>query len=132
VLYAALVQAAEAVGVLAAAALAGVETGSGHYYQRASGVALTLIGIGTAVVLALVARGVRRGRRWSRTPALLTQLFTGIVAVYLLQAGTYEWGIPVILVAIAGLVALLAPASLATLTPGRTATPDPPKTRNNR
>ena len=131
-LYAATVQAAEAAGLIAGATLAGVETGSGHSYERASGVALTLIGIGTAVALALVARGVRRGRRWSRTPALLTQLFVGIVAVYLLEAGRYQWGIPAILLAIAGLGALLAPASVSTLTPGRTATPDPPKTGNNR
>ena len=127
-----MVQAAEAVSVLAGATLAGIETASGHSYELASGVALTLIGIGTAVALALVARGVRRGRRWSRTPALLTQMFIGIVAVYLLQAGRYEWGIPAILLAFAGLAALLAPASVATLTPGRTARPDPPKTRGNR
>jgi hypothetical protein len=125
-----MVQAAEAVGVLAGASLAGVETGSGQSYERASGVALTLIGIGTAIALALVARGVRGGRRWSRTPAMLTQLFVGIVAVYLLQADRYEWGIPAILLATAGLAALLAPASVATLTPGRTARPDPPKTGN--
>jgi predicted MFS family arabinose efflux permease len=118
--------------VLAGAALAGVETGAGHSYERASGVALTLIGIGTAVALALVARGVLRGRRWSRTPALLTQLFVGIVAVYLLEAGRYQWGIPAILLAIAGLGALLAPASVSRLTPGRTPRPDPPKIGNNR
>jgi hypothetical protein len=126
-----MVQAAEAVGVLAGATVAGVETGSGHSYERGSGVALTLIGIGTAIALGLVARGVRSGRRWSRTPALLTQLFVGIVAVYLLQADRYEWGIPAILLAIAGLAALLAPASVATLTPGRTPRPDPPKAGNN-
>jgi hypothetical protein len=133
VLYAAIVQAAEAAGVLAASILAGIETGSGHSYQRASGVALTLIGIGTAAALSLVARGVRRGRRWSRTPAMLTQLFTGIVAIYLLQAGRYEWGIPAILLAIAGFATLLAPASVQTLTPGRTAgPPNPPNIRNRR
>jgi hypothetical protein len=129
VLAAAIVQAAEAVCVLAGAIVAGVETGSGRSYERASGVALTVIGIGTAAALALVARGVRRGRRWSRTPALLTQLFIGIVAIYLLQAGRYEWGVPAILLAIAGLAALLAPASVATLTPGRTAAPDSSKSR---
>ncbi len=117
--------------MLAGATVAGVETGSGHSYERTSGVALTLIGIGTAIGLGLVARGVRGGRRWSRTPALLTQLFVGIVAVYLLQADRYEWGIPAILLAIAGLAALLAPASVATLTPGRTTRPDKPKTGNN-
>ncbi len=60
VLYAAIVQAAEAAGVLAASILAGIDTGSGRYYERASGIALTLIGIATAVVLGLVARGLQR------------------------------------------------------------------------
>jgi hypothetical protein len=116
---AAIVQAVEALGVLALSVLAGVETAKGHSYQVASGVAITIIGIATAIALALVARGVRAGRRWSRTPALLTQLFTGIVAIYAIQSGRLEWGIPAILVAVAGLVALLTPASIDVLTPGR-------------
>jgi hypothetical protein len=71
-------------------------------------------------MLALVARGLQRARGWSRTPAVLTQLFTGIVAVYLLQSARPEWGVPAIVLAVAGLAALLAPASLRVLTPGRT------------
>jgi len=119
VLAAALVQAIEAAGVLFAAILAGIETASGHAYQTASGVAITLIGLGMAILLAVVARGLRRARRWTRTPAVLTQLFLGIVAVYLLQSGRLDWGIPAIVLAVAGIAALLAPASLALLTPGR-------------
>ena len=82
-------------------------------------IAITLIGIATALALAYVARGLSSGRRWSRTPAVLTQLFTGIVAIYLIQAPRLEWGIPAIALAIAGLGALLAPASIRVLTPGR-------------
>jgi len=104
---------------LALSVLAGVETAKGHSYLVASGVAITLIGIATAIGLALVARGVRSGRRWSRTPALLTQLFTGIVAIYTIQSGRLDWGVPAILLAITGLVALLMPASIDVLTPGR-------------
>jgi hypothetical protein len=116
---AALIQAVEAVGVLAASVLAGVATANGHSYLRASGIAITLIGVATAIALALVARAVRAGRRWSRTPAVLTQLFTGIVAIYLLQSGRLDWGIPAIIVAIAGMATLLTPASIEVLTPGR-------------
>ena len=116
---AALVQAVEAVGVLAASVLAGIATATGHSYQRTSGIAITLIGIATAIGLALVARALRDGRRWSRTPAFLTQLFTGIVAIYLIQSGRLDWGIPAIALAIAGLAALLTPASIEVLTPGR-------------
>jgi hypothetical protein len=119
VLVAAVVQAVEATGVLAASGWALAETLGGHSYQRSSGVAITLIGIGTAIALAFVARGLRAERRWSRTPALLTQLFTGIVAVYLLQAPRLDLGIPAIVLAIAGFGALLAPASFRSLTPGR-------------
>ena len=119
-LVAAVVELTEAVLVLVASLWAGIATATGSSYQTSSGVAITIIGVGTACVLALVARGLRRARRWSRTPAMLTQLFTGIVAVYLLQSGRLEWGIPTIVLAVAGLAALLAPASLNVLTPGRT------------
>ena len=120
VLAAAVIEMAEAVLVLVAALWAGIATASGHSYQTSSGVAITIIGVGTACLLALVARGLRRARRWSRTPAVLTQVFTGIVAVYLLQSGRLEWGVPAIVLAVAGLAALLAPASINVLTPGRT------------
>ena len=117
---AATIQLTEAVGVLAAALIAGVDAITGQSYQRTGGIAITLIGIATALALAYVARGLSSGRRWSRTPAVLTQLFTGIVAIYLLQAPRLEWGIPAIALAIGGLAALLAPASVRVLTPGRT------------
>jgi len=123
VLYAAIVQAVEAAGVLVASILAAIDAVGGRSYQHASGVAITLIGFGTAAALGLVARGVRSGRRWSRTPAMLTQLFTGIVAIYLLQAHRYDWGIPAILLAVAGFAMLLAPASVEMLTPGRNSKP---------
>jgi hypothetical protein len=119
VVAAAIVEALEAVGVLTASVLAGIATVNGHSYQRASGVAITAIGIATAIALALVARGVRSARRWSRTPALLTQVFTGIVAIYLIQSGRLDLGVPAILLAVAGLAALLTPASIEVLTPGR-------------
>jgi hypothetical protein len=62
------VQALQAAGVLAAAALAGVSAAEGKSYQSSSGIALTVIGAGTAVLLALTAIGLLRVRRWSRTP----------------------------------------------------------------
>ncbi len=116
---AAIVQAAEATGVLVAALMAGADALTGESYHRASGIAITLIGIATAAALAYVARGLHTGRRWSRTPAMLTQLFTGIVAIYMLQAPRLDWGIPAIVLAIAGFGALLAPSSIELLTPGR-------------
>ena len=96
---------------------------TGKSYHRSSGIAITLIGVATAVALGYVARGLRSGKRWSRTPAMLTQLFTGIVAIYLIQAPRLDWGIPAVALAVAGFGALLAPASVALLTPGRVSKP---------
>jgi hypothetical protein len=112
---AAVVQAAEALVVLAATILAGVDAATGQSYHVNSGIALTLIGVVCAVALALVALGLARARRWSRTPALLTQLFVGIVGIYLLQGGRLDWGVPSVVLALAGFAALLSPPSLRAL-----------------
>jgi hypothetical protein len=109
--------------VLAASVYAGISAAQGKSYQNSSGIALTVIGIGTALLLALVARGLLRVRRWSRTPALLTQLFTGIIGIYLVQGGRYWLGGPAIALAVAGFVLLLVPPSIRALafTPGEPA-----------
>ena len=109
------VQAADALIVLAASVLAGVDTVAGRSYQRGSGIALTLIGLATAAALAWIAVGLSQGRRWSRTPAALTQLFVGIVGIYLVQGHRYAWGIPSLVLAAAGFALLLMPASLRAL-----------------
>ena len=104
-------QAAEAALVLVASVLSAVDTATGKSYQLASGIALTVIGCGTALALGAVAVGVARARLWSRTPALLTQLFTLIVGVYLLQASRFDWGAAAVVIAVAGFAALLLPQS---------------------
>ncbi len=109
------IQAAEAAVVLAATVLAGLDTAAGRSYQAGSGIALTAIGVLTVILLAAVAAGLARARRWSRTPALLTQLFTGIIGIYLLQGGRYEWGVPALVLAVAGFAALLLPQSMRAL-----------------
>jgi hypothetical protein len=112
------VVALEAVLVLVAALLAGVATAEGHSYQLSSGIAISIIGVATAAGLGLVSRGLRRARRWTRTPALMTQLFVGIVGIYLVQGGRDEWGVPALLLAVSGFVTLLAPPSTRALTAG--------------
>ncbi len=113
---AAAVQLAEAVLVLAATVLAGIDAIGGRSYHVSSGIALTVIGAASALALAWVAAGVARGRPWSRTPALLTQLFVGIVGIYLLQGRRLDWGAISVALAVAGFAALLAPPSLRALT----------------
>ena len=125
---AAAVEAAESVMVLVATALAGIDTATGRSYQLSSGIALTLIGVACAAALAAVAAGLARARRWSRTPALLTQLFIGIVGIYLLQGQRLDWGVPCVVLAVAGFAALLAPPSLRALT-GQQEAGNPPDAR---
>jgi hypothetical protein len=112
---AAAVQAADALIVVAGSVLAGVDTIAGKSYETGSGIALTLIGLATAAALAWVALGLAGARRWSRTPAALTQLFVGIVGIYLVQGHQYAWGVPALLLACVGLALVLAPASLRAL-----------------
>jgi hypothetical protein len=113
---AAAVEAVQSIAILIAAILAGIATAEGRSYQSASGIAITAIGLATAVVLGMVAVGLARARRWSRTPALLTQLFTGIVGIYLVQSQRYDWGVPGLVLSAAGFVLLLVPSSIRALT----------------
>ncbi len=124
---AAVVQGVEAAGVLLASVLAGVDAAGGRSYHTDSGIALTVIGIATALALGYVAAGLARARTWSRTPALLTQLFTGIVSIYLVQAPRYAWGVPGLVLAAAGFVTLLVPPSVRALASGPPAPPGDPK-----
>jgi hypothetical protein len=113
---AAVVQAAESLLVLAATVLAGVDAASGQSYHVNSGIALTAIGAAAVAALAWVGLGLARARRWSRTPALLTQLFVGIVGIYLLQGHRLDWGVASVVLAALGFAALLAPPSVRALT----------------
>jgi hypothetical protein len=113
---AAVVQGAESVLILVATVLAGVDAASGQSYHVNSGIALTVIGVTAAASLGFVAAGLARVRRWSRTPALLTQLFAGIVGIYLLQGHRLDWGLALVVLAVLGFATLLSPPSLRALT----------------
>ena len=112
---AAAAQAIEAVGMCVAAAFAAVATADGQSYQRASGVALTLIAIGTAAVFAAFAAGLARAKPWTRTPVVMTQLFVVIAGITLLDGHRPEWGVPALLLAACCLAGLFTPASLRAL-----------------
>jgi hypothetical protein len=121
---AALVQAAESVLILVATVLAGVDAAAGQSYHANSGIALTVIGVIAVAALGFVAAGLARARRWSRTPALLTQLFAGIVGIYLLQGHRLDWGLALVVLAALGFAMLLSPPSMRALTGDR---PDQPR-----
>jgi hypothetical protein len=112
------VQALETLGILLAAVLAGIDELQGKSYQNAGGIAITLIGIGTAIVLGFVAFGLAKAMRWTRTPALMTQFFVGIIGIYLVQSHRWSWGIPALALCVAGFVLLLLPRSIRALTVG--------------
>lgn len=76
-----------------------------------TGTALLLIGYGAFLVA--VSRGVWRGRRWSRGPAVATQLLHVPIA-WSLNGGGAAWVTwPLILVSVLTLVCLVLPASTA-------------------
>jgi hypothetical protein len=129
---AAAIQAAEAVMVLVASVLAGIDAATGRSYHNNSGIALTAIGVGSAAALAAIAAGLARARRWSRTPALLTQLFVGIVGIYLLQGHRLDWGLASVVLAVAGFATVLAPPSLRALTGARAEQPEPDRPASRR
>jgi hypothetical protein len=114
-LLAATAQATEAVGMCVAAAFSAISTADGQSSQRASGVALTLIAIGTAAAFAVFAAGLARARPWTRTPVVMTQLFVVIAGITLLDGNRPEWGVPALLLAACCLAALFTPASLRAL-----------------
>ncbi len=112
---AAAVQAAEALGMCVAAGFAAVSTADGQSYQRASGVALTLIAVGTAVVFAIFAVGLARAKPWTRIPVVMTQLAIGVWGIYLLNGHRPDWGVPMLLLAACALTALFTPPALRAL-----------------
>jgi hypothetical protein len=112
---AAAAQAIEAAGVGVAAVFAAVSTADGRSYELASGVALTLIAIGTAALFAVFAVGLARAKPWSRTPVVMTQLFVIIAGITLLNGNRPEWGGPALLLAACCLGGLFTPASLRAL-----------------
>ena len=112
---AAVAQALEAVGLCVAAVAQVAEAASGQSYRASSGVALAVMEFITVALVAWIASGIARARPWSRTPAVMTQLASGLLAIILLQAHRTDWGLPTLVVAIVGLAGLLHPASLKAL-----------------
>ena len=112
---AAAAQAIEAAGMCVAAVFSAISTADGQSYQRASGIALTLIAIGTAAVFAAFAVGLAKAKPWTRTPVVMTQVFVAGAGIYLLNGHRLDWGIPALLLAVTCLAALFTPASLRAL-----------------
>jgi len=112
---AAVLEAAEAVGMLVAAGFAAVATAAGKSYEISSGIALTLIAVATAALFAAFAVGLARSRPWTRTPVVMFQLAIGFWGVFLLTGHRYAWGVPMLLLVAGILAAVFTPAALRAL-----------------
>jgi hypothetical protein len=96
-----------------------IDLADGHTYQRSGAIAIIVIEVIIAIGVAWIASGIARVRPWTRTPAVMTQVFTLIIAVWLLEAHRFAWGLPALILAIAGLAGLFAPTSLRKLNRSR-------------
>ena len=108
-------QAAEAVGLCVAVLLNVIDSVSGDAWTTSNAIAFIALEGLVAAAVAWVAWGIARVRPWSRTPAVMTQVFTILIALWLLEAHRWGWGLPALLLAVAALAGLFAPTSLRAL-----------------
>ncbi len=108
-------QAAEAVGLFVAVVLNVIDSASGRASTTSNAIGFIVLEAVVAAGVAWIATGIARVRPWSRTPAVMTQVLTAVIAVALLEAHRYGWGVPALLLAVAGFAGLLTPSSLRAL-----------------
>ena len=102
---------------LAALAYAVLEIGQIRMSRAEVGVGVAILMAGFGLLLLLVARGVFRGRRWSRGPAVVTQLILLPIA-WSFKGGSTTWvSVALGALAIAVLVGVLHPRSTAVFVP---------------
>jgi hypothetical protein len=112
---AAAAQGLEAAGLLVVAAVNVSDLAGGQTDQRSNAVAFIGVEVIVAIGLAAIAAGIARVRPWSRTPAVMTQVFAVILGIVLIQAHRFGWGLPALVFAVAGLAGLFAPTSFRAL-----------------
>ena len=115
-LMAAVAQGLEALGLCVVVVANLIDSASGQAYRSSSAIALIVMELIVAAGVAWIASGIARVLPWSRTPAVMTQVITAMIAVWLLEANRFWWGVPALLLVVAGLAGLFAPASLRALT----------------
>ncbi len=110
-------------GVEAAAAVAfgAVAAMSTQASRPLVGLGVAIIMAGFAALLAVAARGVYRGRRWSRGPALAVQLIMLPTAFGLRHAPTTAAALLMAALAVGVVVSVLHPRSTAVFVPGSSA-----------
>lgn len=105
----------EGIAMIGVGVFVGVETFAARSASITNAIALAVCALALGVGLIAVGRGLYRARRWSRTPALLTQVFGFITGVYLIQSRQYAYGIPIVVVTVAAVVLIFTPATTRSL-----------------
>jgi hypothetical protein len=106
-----------ALEALLALSYAALEVGQIRTSRPVVGVGVTILMAGFGLLLLLVARGVFLGRRWSRGPAVATQLILLPLAWGFVGGRTTWVAVVLAALAIAVLVGVLHPRSTAVLVP---------------
>jgi hypothetical protein len=108
---AAVLVALQGAGLLVLAAVSFVETLLGRAGEARGATVIAALALGAAVALLLVAHGLRGGRRWSRSPAVLTQLLVVPVAVTYVTDGPWWVGVPLLVWAATVLLLVVRPSA---------------------
>ena len=111
----AVAQGLEAAGLIVVIAASLIDLADGHTHTRSNAAGVIAVEAIVAIGVAWIAAGIIRIRPWTRTPAIMTQVLTIFIAIWLLEAHQLGWGLPTLIVALAGLAGLFAPTSLAAL-----------------
>ena len=114
-LMAAVAQGLEAAGLCVVVVAEIVAAASGQSWRSSNAIGIIALELIAAIGVAVAASGLARMRPWSRTPAVMTQVFAGLIAIWLIEAHRVWWGTPTLLLAIAGLVGIFARTSLRAL-----------------
>lgn len=85
----------------------GFETIFGSPHDRMSAIGVTVLALGGGAGMLWVSRGLLQAERWSRSPAVLANLFALPVSVSLIQSGQPLLGYPLIVLAVVALLMLL-------------------------
>jgi len=105
----------QVLGLLAVAVVLVVELFVATPDDPARALVAVLLVLVAAVGLALVVRGLTRGRRWARAPAVVTNLLVLPVAFDVARGDRWYVGVPLLLWALAVLALLVAPSTDAQL-----------------
>ena len=105
----------EALGLVLAAAVVALELLVSSAADPLGAAVLAGLALVAGIGLALVARGLARRGRWSRAPAMVTNLILLPVGYGLVQSGRWYAGLPIMALGLAVLVLLFHPATNAAL-----------------